>query len=79
VLAFARSREGVDFGALDGERVYLFFLLASPEKHVGEHLKVLARISSFLRDKFVLELLKHAEDKKEILRIIASSEKALKQ
>lgn len=74
-VAFATSAEGVDFGALDGEKVYLFFMLASPETHVGEHLKVLARISYLIKDKFSVDLLKRARDKKEVLRIISAHEK----
>lgn len=75
VLAFGKSREGIDFGALDGEKVYLFFLLASPQDFIGEHLKILASISRLIKDKFTVELLKKAKDKKEIIKIISSHEK----
>ena len=75
VLAFAKSKEGVDFGALDGEKVYLFFVLASPQESVGGHLKILARISNLIKDKFLVELLKRTESKKEIIKIISSHEK----
>ncbi|MDD5255581.1 MAG: PTS sugar transporter subunit IIA [Candidatus Omnitrophica bacterium] len=74
-VAFARCQEGVDFGALDGEKVHLFFMLASPESMIGEHLKVLARLSYLIKDKFSLDLLRKAQDKKEILKIISSHEK----
>jgi len=73
-LAFARSKEGLEFGALDGEKVHLFFMLASPVEPVGEHLKLLAKISSLIKDKFVVELLKRAKDAKEVIRIIRSQE-----
>jgi PTS system fructose-specific IIA component/PTS system nitrogen regulatory IIA component len=76
VLAFAKSKEGVDFGALDGEKVYLFFMLASPQPLVGEHLKILAKISYLIKDKFTVKLLRQARDKKEVLRIISSHEKS---
>ncbi len=75
ILAFARKEEGIDFGALDGEKTYLFFILASPEKEVGEHLKILADISRLVKDKYMVELLKRARDKKEILKIISSAQK----
>ena len=75
ILAFARKEEGIDFGALDGEKTYLFFVLASPEKEVGEHLKILADISRLVKDKYMVELLKRARDKKEILKIISSAQK----
>lgn len=74
-LAFARQDQGVDFGALDGEKTYLFFILVSPEEQVGVHLKVLAQISHLVRDKFVVDRLKTAKDKKEIIKIIETYEK----
>lgn len=56
VLVLGRKDEGIDFGALDGERTYLFFSLASPEDDVGGHLKVLAEIARLIKDKFIVEL-----------------------
>lgn len=74
IIAFARSSAGVDFGALDGEKTHLFFILASPESDVGGHLKILADISRLVKDKFIVERLKSAQDKKEILKIIKTYE-----
>ncbi len=72
VLVFARHDKGIDFGALDGEKTYLFFALASPEEKVGTHLKILAEISHLVKDKFMVEQLRKAKEKKDILSIIAS-------
>jgi fructose-specific phosphotransferase system IIA component len=72
VLGFARKDEGLDFGALDGEKTYLFFILASPKEEVGGHLKILAEISRLVKDKFIVDLLRRAKDKKEVLKIISS-------
>lgn len=74
IIAFGRKDEGVDFGALDGEKTYVFFLLASPEYEIGGHLKILAEISRLVKDKFIVDLLRKAKDKKEILKIIKSAE-----
>ncbi len=71
VLAFARVEEGIDFGALDGEDTSLFFILASPEEEVGRHLKIMANISRAVQDKFIIERLKKAKEKKEVLEIIS--------
>lgn len=70
ILAFARKSEGIDFGALDGEKTFLFFMLASPIDDVGNHLKILADISRLVKDKFIVESLKKAKDQKEVLKII---------
>ncbi len=45
IIAFGRSRSGVDFQSLDHEPAYLFFLLVTPSDRPGDHLKALARIS----------------------------------
>lgn len=75
ILAFARQEKGVDFGALDGEKTYLFFMLASPEENVGGHLKILAEISRLVKDKFLVDRLKGAKDKKQALGVIAAFDK----
>lgn len=75
ILAFARQAKGIDFGALDGEKTYLFFVLLSPEENVGGHLKILAEVSRLVKDKFIVDRLKAAQDKKEILKVISTYEK----
>ena len=64
------SHKGVDFESLDGERVYIFFLLLAPEDSAGPHLKALARVSRLLKDQFFRETLKGAKDEKGLLKII---------
>lgn len=70
VAAFGLSKEGVDFESLDGEPVHIFFLLIAPEESAGPHLKALARISRILKDKYFRDMLKNAQDEKDILKII---------
>lgn len=50
MCVFARSKKGVDFGAADGERVHIFFLVLAPEDAASLHLMALSRISRILRD-----------------------------
>jgi nitrogen PTS system EIIA component len=70
VAAFGICHHGVNFDALDGEPVYIFFLLLAPEESAGPHLKGLARISRLLKDKFFRESLKQLTDEKAILKLI---------
>lgn len=68
--AFGLCPQGVNFEALDGEPVHLFFLLVAPEDSAGPHLKGLARISRLLKDKYFRESLKQLTDEKAILKLI---------
>ena len=77
VAVLGVSQKGVNFEALDGEPVYIFFLLVAPKDTAGPHLKALARISRLLKDKFVRESLKSAKDEKTILRIIQQEDSRL--
>ena len=70
VASFGISQKGIDYDSLDGEPAYIFFLLIAPEDTAGPHLKALARISRFLKDKFFRESLRQAKDEKTILKII---------
>jgi PTS system nitrogen regulatory IIA component len=42
---------GVDFQAIDGDRVTILFAVIGPKRATGEHLKTLARVSRLLRNK----------------------------
>ena len=70
VAAFGLSQKGVNFDSLDGEPVYIFFLLIAPEESAGPHLKALARISRMLKDKYFREMLRKAKDEKDVVKII---------
>jgi len=60
------SRNGVDFDSLDGEPVYIFFLLLAPQASAGPHLKALARISRLLKDRYFRETLRAVKSEKEL-------------
>ena len=49
IVALGRVKEGVGFGAADGEPVRLFFLVVSPSQSPAEHLQILAAISRWIR------------------------------
>jgi nitrogen PTS system EIIA component len=74
VASFGLSQKGVDFDSLDGENVYIFFLLIAPIDSAGPHLKALARISRLLKDKYFRDSLKDCKDEKSILKIISQED-----
>ncbi len=70
VVLFARSRDGVDFAAVDGQPVHLFFLLLAPENSAGIHLKTLAQISRMLKNRDFCDKLREAEDGQTLFAMI---------
>ena len=52
VMAFGRVDEGVDFGAVDGERVRVIVMLISPKAKNDEHLAAMKAIVKIVRDPY---------------------------
>jgi mannitol/fructose-specific phosphotransferase system IIA component (Ntr-type) len=73
-MAAGRAAAPVDFDALDGEPVTLFFLLVGPESAAGPHIKALSRISRLVRRDDVRERLVSAESPEEFLRALQEAE-----
>ena len=74
VAAFGLSKKGVDFDSLDGELIYIFFLLLAPQDSAGPHLKALARISRLLKDKYFRDTLRTCEDDKAVVKIVTEED-----
>ncbi|HXV28687.1 MAG TPA: PTS sugar transporter subunit IIA [bacterium] len=74
VAVLGISRKGVNFEALDGEAVYIFFLLVAPKDTAGPHLKALAQISRLLRDSYFCELLKRCNTADDVYDLIRREE-----
>jgi len=52
VLAIGRVPRGVEFGAVDGERVRIILLLVSPKEGNDAHLAVMKSIATIARDPY---------------------------
>ena len=74
VSVLAISKKGVNFEALDGEPVYIFFLLVAPKDAAGPHLKALAQISRMLRDTYFCDLLRRCESTEQVYELIRKEE-----
>jgi len=74
VAALGISNKGVNFESLDGELVYIFFLLVAPKETAGPHLKALAQISRLLRDTYFCELLRRCKSSEEVYELIRREE-----
>jgi mannitol/fructose-specific phosphotransferase system IIA component (Ntr-type) len=64
----------VDFDALDGQPVELFFLLVGPESASGAHIKALSRISRLLRREPLRNSLRTVKSSVEFLDLVRASE-----
>jgi nitrogen PTS system EIIA component len=70
IVAFGRSKDGVEFDSIDGKPVHLFFLLLAPENCTGRHLKTLARISKMSKAANFRRNLMEAKSNTDIYKII---------
>ena len=66
----ARSKKGIEFDSLDGEPVYIVFLLLSPNDSAGTHLAALERISTVIRNNDFRRFIREAGGKAEMIEII---------
>ncbi|HEU4455264.1 MAG TPA: PTS sugar transporter subunit IIA [Longimicrobium sp.] len=64
----------IDFDALDGQPVSLFFLLVGPEAAAGAHVKALSRIARLVRREAFRERLSSASSAEEFLAVLAEAE-----
>ncbi len=74
-IAFGMNKQGVNFNAVDEEKVNIFFVFVSPMKKSKIYLKILARISRLIRNEEFRKKLLNANDTKEILDLIDYEEK----
>lgn len=72
----ALSRQGVDFAALDGDPVDIFFLLVSPPNQPGDHLRALENISRHLKDEKFVNFLRQAKTREAVVDLLEESDQA---
>ncbi|HEX6133676.1 MAG TPA: PTS sugar transporter subunit IIA [Longimicrobiales bacterium] len=73
-MAAGRAAEPVEFDALDGQPVSLFFLLVGPESAAGPHIKALSRISRLVRKDDVRDKLVAARTPQEFMHALQEAE-----
>jgi len=74
VIAFGRSKTGIDFDAMDKKPVHLFFLIAAPEDAIGAHLNVMARLSYLMKSEKNRDTLMKISNPRELLELLDSVE-----
>jgi len=71
------SSDGVDYDALDGEPVYLMFMLIAPDKDSEKHLRILQRLAELLGTPQFSQDLQSQKDQQGAYKIICKYEDKL--
>jgi nitrogen PTS system EIIA component len=74
IISFGRSMKGLDFESMDGQPVFLFFLLVAPENSASVHLKALARIAKLLKNSSFRKMLMEIPTREELYKIIIQND-----
>jgi len=69
VAGFGLLRNPIDFEALDGKPVNLVFMLIGQEDSVGQHIKMLSRISRIMNQESIRTKLANTSSTEEIFQI----------
>ena len=75
IATVAIAKEGVDFASLDGDDVYILFLLVSPPDRPGDHLRGLENISRHLRNQNFCNFLKQASTREQVIDLLDEADR----
>jgi PTS system fructose-specific IIC component/PTS system nitrogen regulatory IIA component len=71
------SQDGIDYDALDGEPVYLLFMLIAPDKDSEKHLRILQRLAELLGNPQFSQDLQTQRDQQSAYKVICKYEDML--
>ena len=74
VATVAIAGNGVDFASLDGEDVFILFLLVSPPDRPGDHLRGLENISRHLRDQTFCNFLRQSNTRDAVVELLEEAD-----
>ncbi len=74
VATIALSSSGVDFASLDGEDVFILFLLVSPPDRPGDHLRALENISRHLRNDSFCKFLRQSTSAQAVMELLEEAD-----
>ena len=66
----ALSRQGVGFDSLDGEPVYIFVLLLSPQDRPGDHLRALENVVRTMKEENFVKALRQCSTRDEVWKLL---------
>lgn len=74
IATIALCKDGVDFASLDGEDVFILFLLVSPPDRPGDHLRALENISRHLRNDNFCSFLRQATTSQAVIELLEEAD-----
>jgi nitrogen PTS system EIIA component len=77
LCAFGKSKDGLDFDAVDSNPVHIFFLLLAPDDSASLHLKTLSRVSKLLRDPSFRKRLTELNSSRDIFNAIIEEDRRI--
>ena len=75
IIGFGRSTSGIEFKALDGEKVNLIFLMGADPSELNLYLRILAELSKLLMSSAFREALISANSAAEVIAAVKKFEK----
>ncbi len=72
VVAIGRSREGIEFNALDQKPVHIIVLIAGPSQEQQRYLEILAGVTLRLKSDDIREAVLAAQSAEEIIHVLAN-------
>jgi len=70
VIGFGKSDNGIEFKALDGEKVNLVFLMGADPEDLNHYLRILAELSKLLMNNAFRQALLETKSAEEVIEII---------
>lgn len=74
VATIAIAPDGLDFASLDGDDVFILFLLISPPDRPGDHLRALETISRHLRNENFCNFLKQSKTATHVIDLLKEAD-----
>ncbi|MDC7241187.1 MAG: PTS sugar transporter subunit IIA [Spirochaetales bacterium] len=69
-IVLGLSREGVEYGSLDGKPSKLFFMILAPPDQSSAHIRILSEIAGLSRDDKLIESLTGSESPEDLMALL---------
>jgi PTS system fructose-specific IIC component len=73
-VVLGHCRQGIDYDALDGEPVYLIFMIAAVEETSRKHVRLVSTLMRLLTIPGVLDAIREAETPERVIEVLKNAE-----